>query len=162
MSSLLWRDVCNIPGHQWWDSFWMPSILALCWMLWIHGKEADLGLAVMGAYTQMHILYPAWGARQGFVKKRASVVPQKTKGVRAQHRKNRKCKNIEVWKTAFWGKFEKLACLLFCNGPSCPFSSDSWILWDMGSTMLLRCRLKTSTEILRLDPGHWNIPENFD
>lgn len=73
-------------------------ILALCWMLRIHGKGADPGLALTGAYSQMHRLHSVWGARQGFVKKRASVIPQKAKGIRALHRKSRKCKDVEVWK----------------------------------------------------------------
>lgn len=32
------------------------------------------------------------------MKEEASVIPQKAKGIRALHRKSRKCKDVEVWK----------------------------------------------------------------
>ena len=60
------------------------------------------------------------------------------------------------------GKYEKIICFFFCN-PSliCCFNSDPQMLKVMGNrTVSLRYSLETSTDILRLDPGHWNVREN--
>ena len=76
------------------------------------------------------------------------------------NRRSRKYKNIESM--ADLGKYEKIICFFFCNpSPIRSFSSDPQMLWVMRNrTVSLRYGLETLTEILRLDPGHWNVREN--